>query len=229
MHYMKENFFIPERALVWKGTNNIISNDWDDLWDGAINMSLNAASNGSYSSGSHWTGTTTLGVEDGASNCAGWGQSSSGQNGIVGSPNATDSWINSGTNTCDNELQILCISWNGLTLNSIGPSNGQLGVPKNTTIRITFNRAMNVSTLSTNTLDTECSGSFQVSADEFETCIQMTGSPSSSDADKTFTVTPSSDLSGNTLYKIRVTTDAEDSNGTAMEQLTTSNGFTTVM
>jgi uncharacterized delta-60 repeat protein len=56
----------------------------------------------------------------------------------------------------------------------------------------------------------------------------MSSSPSSSNSDKTFTITPSDNLSYSTTYKIRVTTGVKDSSGnTLSSQYQSSNGFTT--
>ena len=55
----------------------------------------------------------------------------------------------------------------------------------------------------------------------------MSASPSISNSNKTFTVTPSSNLSYPTTYKIRVTTGVKDSSGNALSsQYETTNGFT---
>ena len=72
------------------------------------------------------------------------------------------------------------------------------------------------------------SGSLQVSSDSFNTCVQMSASPSVSNSNKTFTLDPASNLSYNTTYKVKVTTDAKDSAGNALASAYThSTGFTT--
>ena len=56
----------------------------------------------------------------------------------------------------------------------------------------------------------------------------MNSSPSVSNSNKTFTATPSDNLSTSTTYKIRVTTGVKDSSGNSLSsQWTTSSGFTT--
>ncbi|SVE14780.1 uncharacterized protein METZ01_LOCUS467634 [marine metagenome] len=56
----------------------------------------------------------------------------------------------------------------------------------------------------------------------------MSASPSLSNSNETFTVTPSSSLSLNTTYKIRVTAGVTDSASNVLSsQWTTSSGFTT--
>ena len=87
---------------------------------------------------------------------------------------------------------------------------------------------MDTTYFSTSTSDTNCAGTIRVSSDSFSTCIQMNSSPSVSNSNKTYTVTPSTDLSISTTYKIRVTTGVKDSVGNAMSsQYETSNGFKT--
>ena len=54
----------------------------------------------------------------------------------------------------------------------------------------------------------------------------MSSTPSASNTNKTFSVTPSDNLSGETSYKIRVTTLVKDVVGNSMSNsYTTSNGF----
>ena len=55
----------------------------------------------------------------------------------------------------------------------------------------------------------------------------MSSTPIASNSNKTFSATPSSNLSGETSYKIRVTTLVKDLVGNSMSNsYTTSNGFT---
>jgi len=97
----------------------------------------------------------------------------------------------------------------------------------NTTISVTFSEMMDNTSITTNTSDTSCSGTVQVSADSFSTCVQMSSSPTESNDNKTFTVTPSSSLSFSTTYKIRVTTGVKDlAPNTLSSQYETGTGFT---
>ena len=87
---------------------------------------------------------------------------------------------------------------------------------------------MDTTSVTTNTSNTTCSGSFQLSSDNFSGCVQISSSPSSSNSDKTFTIDPSDNLSRATTYKIRVTIGVKDSAGNTMSsQYETSSGFTT--
>jgi hypothetical protein len=87
---------------------------------------------------------------------------------------------------------------------------------------------MNTTSVTTNISNTTCSGSFQLSYDNFDSCIQMSSSPLSSNSYRTFTVDPSINLSHSTNYKIRVTTGVKDTAGNSLSsQYEISNGFTT--
>jgi alpha-tubulin suppressor-like RCC1 family protein len=85
---------------------------------------------------------------------------------------------------------------------------------------------MDTTSITTNTSDTNCSGSLQLSSDSFSSCVQMVSSPSSSD-NLTFTVTSSPKMFYSKTYKIRVTTAAEDSAGNNIAQYTQTYGFKT--
>jgi len=114
------------------------------------------------------------------------------------------------------------------TVSSIYPTDNQSGVSISDNISVTFSEAMDNTSVTTNTDNTTCSGSFQLSSDNFSSCVQMSSSPSSSNSDKTFTIDPSYNLSHATTYKIRVTTGVKDTSGnTLSSQYETSSGFTT--
>lgn len=117
----------------------------------------------------------------------------------------------------------------GPTVSSTSPSNsGTEIIAQNSTISVTFSEAMSTSTITTNTSNTSCSGSIQVSSDDFSSCIQMSSAPVASNSNKTFTVSPSSMLASNTTFKIRLSTSVKDSVGNPLSsQYTQDNGFTT--
>ncbi len=77
---------------------------------------------------------------------------------------------------------------------------------------ITFSEAMDTSTVTVNTTDQTCSGSFQISKDDFITCIQMTGNPYTADK-KTYWVTPGQNLECPKTYKLKITNEAKDIEG----------------
>jgi len=114
------------------------------------------------------------------------------------------------------------------TVSSTSPSDSDTSVPISSSISVTFSEAMDNTSVTTNTSNTTCSGTFQVSSDSFSSCVKMSSSSTSSNSDKTFTVDPSSNLSYATSYKIRVTTGVKDSAGNVLgSQYETSTGFTT--
>jgi len=79
-----------------------------------------------------------------------------------------------------------------------------------TTVAVTFSENMEPASVTTNTSDTTCSGSFQLSSDNFSSCIKMSAAPVASDNDTTFTITPASSLSAVTTFKVKITTSVTD-------------------
>ena len=114
------------------------------------------------------------------------------------------------------------------TVSSVNPTDNSTDVSVSTTVSVTFSETMSTSTITTNTDNTTCSGSFRLSSDNFTTCIKMSAVPTTSNSDKTFTVTPDDNLSGGTTYKIQITTSVSDTSSNSLtDNYTTSNGFTT--
>ena len=101
---------MPDRRVVWIGTNNTIADNWADLWDGSIDLSL--ADAGAPANIKYWMGSNTDGTEDGGENCGGWNSTNSNNNAAVGDSDALNGgWIKSGTLSCDNNLKVLCVAW----------------------------------------------------------------------------------------------------------------------
>lgn len=88
---------------------------------------------------------------------------------------------------------------------SFSPADGATDIPLTSTFSVTFSKVMTVGSVTTNIADTTCSGSIQVSHDNFVTCVQMSSAPVATVGDTVFTVTPLTDLALN-LYQIKVTT-----------------------
>jgi hypothetical protein len=103
------------------------------------------------------------------------------------------------------------------TVSSISPTDNQSSVSVSDNISLTFSEIMDNSSITTNTDNTSCYGSFQVSSDNFSTCVQMSSSPSISNSAKTFTFDPSDNLSYDKKYKIKLATDTKDENGVSLE------------
>ncbi|MCS5553616.1 MAG: Ig-like domain-containing protein, partial [SAR324 cluster bacterium] len=114
------------------------------------------------------------------------------------------------------------------TITSVSPTDNSSDVSVSTTITATLSEKISTGTVTTNTSDTTCSGSFQLSSDNFSSCIKMSAAPSVSNDDKTFSLTPADNLSGRTTYKLKLTTSVKDNEGNALENAyTTTNGFIT--
>ena len=114
------------------------------------------------------------------------------------------------------------------TVESISPTDNQSGVSITDNISVTFSEAMDTTSVTTNTSNSSCSGSIQLSSDNFSSCVKMSGSPTTSNSDKTFLADPSDNLSYYTNYKIRLTTAVKDTSGNALgSQYETESGFKT--
>ena len=109
------------------------------------------------------------------------------------------------------------------------PADGATEAAVNSSIAVTFDKAMNSSTISANTTDSSCTGTIQVSADDFANCVRISANPSVNATNTVFTVTPDSDLQVNQTHKIKVTTAAEDLSGNSLTAAYVSvSGFDTV-
>ena len=113
------------------------------------------------------------------------------------------------------------------TITSVSPVDNTSSVAVNSTVALTFSEKMSTSTISTNTSDTTCSGSLQLSSDNFTSCVKMSAAPTASNDNQTFTSTPADNLSTSTTYKLQATTSVKDPAGNALATAYTTNGFTT--
>jgi uncharacterized delta-60 repeat protein len=131
------------------------------------------------------------------------------------------------SNSVTLNISLFIIDTTAPTVSSISPTDNQSWVSRSGNISVTFSKVMYNTSVTTNTSNTTCSGSFQLSSDNFSSCVQMSSSPTSSNSYKTFTVDPSDNLSYPNTYKIRVTTGVKDAVGnTLSSQYETSSGFT---
>ena len=113
------------------------------------------------------------------------------------------------------------------TISSVSPTDNSIYNSPATTIVVTFSETISTSSITTNTSDTTCSGSFQLSSNNFTTCVKMSAIPSASDNVTTFTATPAENLSNGTTFKLRITTSAKDTSSNSLVTAYTTNGFTT--
>jgi hypothetical protein len=109
---------------------------------------------------------------------------------------------------------------------SVTPADGS-SAPANTTISVNFNEAMLAASLSAQTAEGACSGSLQVSLDNFATCVAIDSTLTMSANDTTVTLTPEPGLLVNATYKVRVTTAARSIDAVPLPAAYTSAGFTT--
>ncbi len=110
------------------------------------------------------------------------------------------------------------------TVASISPVDSTTGVSVTNSISVTFSESMSTSTLTAQSADGACSGSFQVSADSFSTCI---GGTLTTSGNPTFTFSANPNLCVGNSYKVKITTGAKDLAGNALTSDSTSTGFST--
>jgi hypothetical protein len=112
-------------------------------------------------------------------------------------------------------------------VSSVSPTDGETGTALDADVIITFSSEVDLTSVTSNTDDTICDGSIQVSNDNFSTCVQMITAPTTSD-NLSFTVTPINEFDSAESYLIKVTTDVLNTGGSAMvSEYETSTGFTT--
>ncbi len=95
------------------------------------------------------------------------------------------------------------------------PTSGS-SAKRGTSITIDFSEAMDGATVTTNTTDMNCSGSIQVSADDFGTCVQMSSAPVSNPEGNSFVVAPASKLSLSETYNIKIADSVQDIAGNSL-------------
>ncbi len=128
------------------------------------------------------------------------------------------------------KLGAACIATEDVTqpsVSSVSPADNSTYNSPATTVALTFSENMATGSVTTNTNDTTCSGSFQLSSDNFTTCIKMSAAPVASDNDTTFTITPTSSLSAATTFKVKITTSVTDISCNTLASAYLSDGFTT--
>jgi hypothetical protein len=113
------------------------------------------------------------------------------------------------------------------TVESTSPSNSATGVSTGVYVLVTFSEEMDNTTITNNNSDTSCSsGTFQISANNFEECYKFnetSGVVEISNTSKTFKALTS--LSNSTTYKFRITSGATDVAGNSVSM--TAISFTT--
>ncbi|MBF0240667.1 MAG: DUF1566 domain-containing protein [SAR324 cluster bacterium] len=228
--YFGENIFLSSDTLV-VGARQEDSNQ-TTITNGTTASADNSASSSGAAyvfvrSGTTWSQQAYLKASNAeAGDSFGQSVSISGDTIVVGAnyEDSNQTTITNGTTaSADNSaadsgaVYVYRYSGNAPTVSSTSPADGGNWMPgQSTGWVVNFSQAMSTSTITTNTSDTTCSGSVQVSSDSFSTCVRMSAAPVASNSNYSFTLTPYASLTGGTTYKIRVTTGAQSSGGTAL-------------
>ncbi|NVB81389.1 MAG: hypothetical protein HOV81_23535 [Kofleriaceae bacterium] len=115
------------------------------------------------------------------------------------------------------------------TVTATSPADATTEQSSATAIGVTFDMAMDPATLTGQSSEGACSGSLQVSGDNFSTCIGLSAITMSA-GDTVATATPSAPLSCGVTYQTRVTTAAMTPGGvTLASTFTTATGFKTTV
>ncbi|MFT3691615.1 MAG: Ig-like domain-containing protein [Kofleriaceae bacterium] len=109
----------------------------------------------------------------------------------------------------------------GLAVSSTTPADGLVGVRTTAPITIAFNQAIDATSITAQTTTGACSGTVQISATNFSTCVAVSNLVAAQATTLTAAMQPLA------TYKIRVTTGAKNAGGVAMTAQFTSAGFTT--
>jgi hypothetical protein len=110
------------------------------------------------------------------------------------------------------------------TVLSTAPADGAQGVASTPNLSVVFDEPMSSATMSASTTGSACSGTLQLSADDFGTCVAMSAPPTASNGNQTFSVQPAAPLASMQSYKLRVTTAATDAAGNALAAAYTTPG-----
>ena len=90
-------------------------------------------------------------------------------------------------------------------------------------ILVQFSEAMNIDTVTTATTSTVPTGTIQLSSDDYDTVVQMSGAPvvtSTDNENDTFKFTPIGNLSANAIYTLKVAKGASDASPEQNQMLT---------
>lgn len=102
------------------------------------------------------------------------------------------------------------------SVTSTSPADNSTWIAVSSKISVTFNESMDIESVTLNFVDTSCSGSVQVSADDFSSCVVISLVRMTDRALKSFTIIPASDLANNTIYSIKITAAVKDKTGESL-------------
>ena len=110
-------------------------------------------------------------------------------------------------------LYLLLVPTSGPAVSGVSPADGASDIPVSSNITVSFNTVMNPATVLLQAADGPCTGSVQISFNDFATCISGTlNSPDN----RVFTADPASDLYSCGLYRVRITTAAQSAAGRSL-------------
>ena len=113
-------------------------------------------------------------------------------------------------------------------LASQSPADGATGVALSSGLALTFNNPLDLESLSVNGSGTSCTGTLQLSADDFSSCVKL-GNPSLDGSLKVVTLTPAASLASGATYKLKVTQGVLDQKGNGpVADLVNATGFKTL-
>ncbi|RHX85754.1 Ig-like domain-containing protein [Leptospira stimsonii] len=98
------------------------------------------------------------------------------------------------------------------------PYDGDLLVGTNTSISVTFTEAMDASSLNVNSSNTTCSGSIQISNNNFINCIRLAQQPLFFNQMRSFSIKPALPLVNFNEYQIKITAGAKDVSGNSLDE-----------
>ncbi len=120
------------------------------------------------------------------------------------------------------------ISVNTPTVSSVYPVDSSTDVAINVNLSVTFDETMDPASILLNTTNTTCSQTIQISSNSFSSCVLLTSPTPPETPFRNYTFQAASNLQPNTLYKVKVTTQARDHAGETLSiDYVTPNGFTT--
>ncbi len=107
----------------------------------------------------------------------------------------------------------------GVTVIRTSPADGSSDVEDTTPVIVNFSVPMNTTTLTAQTVRGECAGTFQLSYDDFTTCVPFEGGLARvATGGSSVTLIPAPALTRGLTYRLRITTDAQSVNGVPLAE-----------
>ncbi|MBF0236666.1 MAG: Ig-like domain-containing protein [SAR324 cluster bacterium] len=91
----------------------------------------------------------------------------------------------------------------------VAPVDAAISVASNSSISVTFSEPMDISSVTGNIISEVCSGTVQISKDDFISCVKLSASMIATNQNQTFSFSPATPLNPG-LYKIKITTGVRD-------------------